>query len=403
MKIATLTGIAFRTGAHSRHKEMARELLLRRNELTWIGPSLEDVQDIEGMKYAPLKYGWLRTLPLIGKMLGLVFSARFYKNILDDSDVVFVTSQYEAFAIGLVVRSIDTKSIFFDRSNLIAQCDFLLGKDNRATKRIGYMIKKLGLTIIYKSIFRNIDRVVAQTPSHRQDLLRVAGGGMEGISIVPNNINTSWMNNSPSSKIRLHETQNGEKLIGFVGNFSEPYWHIKGMPLLLRILVELKKTRLLFRLVIIGDGPIRTHLQEKIGQILPEHEFEFVGRVDNAVQYIKRFDLLLVTSQFDMCPNVVLEGINEKVPVLATNIAAHSYLLGVEEYLISVDSAEDFAGSIVEILSDSSVANNLQNRQFLHADKFDFDWGGVIFEQFLLEFESSLNRPQSSRHLPAVL
>jgi glycosyltransferase involved in cell wall biosynthesis len=113
-------------------------------------------------------------------------------------------------------------------------------------------------------------------------------------------------------------------LIGFVGNC---FYRPKGMDLLadaFRIVVAKRA----IKLAILGDGPGLLQFRSHISDAGIAEHVCFLGRVANAWQYMRSLDLLVAPSRLDNCPNVVFEALAANVPIVATRIDAHEYILG---------------------------------------------------------------------------
>ncbi len=68
---------------------------------------------------------------------------------------------------------------------------------------------------------------------------------------------------------------------------------------------------------LIGDGPLRTELQERATRCAP-HEIQFLLRQRNPAPWIATADALVLPSHFEGMPNVVLEAFALSTPVIAT-------------------------------------------------------------------------------------
>jgi glycosyltransferase involved in cell wall biosynthesis len=72
---------------------------------------------------------------------------------------------------------------------------------------------------------------------------------------------------------------------------------------------------------LIGDGPLRSELKQHWAAIhRGPHSVEFLGKQPNPAPYIKVADALVLPSHFEGMPNVVLEAMALKTPVIATRV-----------------------------------------------------------------------------------
>jgi len=75
-------------------------------------------------------------------------------------------------------------------------------------------------------------------------------------------------------------------------------------------------------LVIIGDGPLRERLQRQVHALGLEKCIHFAGFVANASAFIPGADLLVISSDREGFPYVLVEALMAKTPVISTNVAA---------------------------------------------------------------------------------
>jgi glycosyltransferase involved in cell wall biosynthesis len=106
---------------------------------------------------------------------------------------------------------------------------------------------------------------------------------------------------------------------------------------------DLPKTDLTFQ--IIGDGPLRRDLEklrENYG--LSGDEIQFLGEQSEMASVYLCSDILVLTSEFEGTPNVLLEAMSFGIPVVATRVGGVPEIL-TEKSGILVDPA-DFAGLV---------------------------------------------------------
>lgn len=103
-----------------------------------------------------------------------------------------------------------------------------------------------------------------------------------------------------------------------VGRLSEE----KGHADLLRSLAELRRRNagLNLRLLIVGDGKERQRLEELRRGLGLEQEVIFAGHQDWMAPYYRVADVVLISSHSEGSPNVLLEAMAARVPVVATRV-----------------------------------------------------------------------------------
>lgn len=72
--------------------------------------------------------------------------------------------------------------------------------------------------------------------------------------------------------------------------------------------------------VLVGDGPERSRLLEKIKSLNLEGSVHLVGHVESPERVLQEVDLMVLPSHTEGLPNAALEALVMEVPVLATNV-----------------------------------------------------------------------------------
>lgn len=81
-------------------------------------------------------------------------------------------------------------------------------------------------------------------------------------------------------------------------------------------------------LKIIGDGPLRAELEAAAARAGLSHAVVFCGQVSDPMDYLRAADCLILCSEKEGMPNVVLEAMSVGVPVVAANVGAVRRMIG---------------------------------------------------------------------------
>lgn len=73
------------------------------------------------------------------------------------------------------------------------------------------------------------------------------------------------------------------------------------------------------RLLILGDGSLRSSLQEKINNLSLQDRCELVGYVENPYSYMAHADVFVLSSDFEGLPTVLIEAMACNTPVVSTD------------------------------------------------------------------------------------
>jgi glycosyltransferase involved in cell wall biosynthesis len=182
-------------------------------------------------------------------------------------------------------------------------------------------------------------RVVILNQTMIQELKGI-GYGDAGIVLVGNGVDMLVYKKAEDRvriRTRLGFAEN-EKLILYVGRLSSE----KGVDFLVRSCARLYisgQTKLL----IVGDGPEKTKLQELARTVGIGSKVFWCGSVDDVVDYLQAADLFVMPSQFEGQSNAVLEAMACGLPVIVTDVAGNNELVSHGENGLLVDYGDEAA------------------------------------------------------------
>lgn len=143
-----------------------------------------------------------------------------------------------------------------------------------------------------------------------------------------------------------------------VGRLTEQ----KGFDILLVAFSKLRAERNA-RLIIVGDGPMRGALQEKARALGIEDTTDFVGSTADALPWLSRASVYVLSSRWEGLPNVLIEALATKTPVIATDCPSGPREIledGQLGRLVPVDDPSSMAESLSEVLESPSPAPFLE-------------------------------------------
>lgn len=126
----------------------------------------------------------------------------------------------------------------------------------------------------------------------------------------------------------------------------------KGFADLIRAM-KLLTTRMPVRLLILGDGPLRSELQGQIDDLGLGEAVQLVGYVENPLKYYARADVFALSSLVEGMPNVLVEAMMCGCTPVSTDCPTGPRELlqnGKYGYIVPVGSAEAMADGIAHAL-----------------------------------------------------
>lgn len=143
-------------------------------------------------------------------------------------------------------------------------------------------------------------------------------------------------------------------LVGHVGRLSPE----KGQARLLRVFPKVLREVPRARLVFAGDGPDMPALRSDASRLGLEDEVFFLGHRSDIREVFADLDLLVLSSDTEGLPNVVLEAGALGIPVVATAVGGTPEVVtdGVTGLLASPDDEDELAEAIIRALTDRAGA-----------------------------------------------
>ena len=145
----------------------------------------------------------------------------------------------------------------------------------------------------------------------------------------------------------------GKKIIYSAGRLSEQ----KGFSYLIEAAAILKKTRNDLVFVISGEGKLETELKKQAAKAGLEDSFIFLGFAADIFPYLKGCDLFVLASLFEGMPNVVMEAMAMKKPVIATDVNGARELMvdGKTGLIVPSKSHEALAEAIAKVIDNPDL------------------------------------------------
>lgn len=172
-----------------------------------------------------------------------------------------------------------------------------------------------------------------------------------------------------------------ELVIGHVGGFVEQKNHI----FLIEIFKEIKKMVPNARFYLIGDGKLRSEIEEKVNN----SDVSFLGVVDNVYDYLNVMDAMLLPSLFEGLPLVAIEWqLNGLPALLSDTITKECVLMENISFFSLNDKPEKWAKNIIEMArSNNREQNSRQARKSAKELGFDIKVSAKILRNMYLNKE----------------
>jgi glycosyltransferase involved in cell wall biosynthesis len=237
-------------------------------------------------------------------------------------------------------RSAETKKPFFIRiiNKIISPLDgFLIANSYMGAKRViennEFLQEKV--KVIYNGI--PIERFQKPIPSEKKHKLRIEFGLEEEI------------------------------VIGIIGRLENK----KNHELLFAAYKIVKDHFPNSRILCVGDGSRKEELRELVKAIELNDRVVFAGLRNDIVECLAIMSILVLPSRIEGLPNVILEAMAAKCPVIATDVGGVGELIrdGVTGFLVKPGNKQDLAEKITYVLSNQNHVEDVKRNAYSFVNK----------------------------------
>ncbi|WP_424494502.1 glycosyltransferase family 4 protein [Salinimicrobium sp. GXAS 041] len=107
-------------------------------------------------------------------------------------------------------------------------------------------------------------------------------------------------------------------------------------------------------------------LKERIKELQLEKHVHFLGYMNMASNFMKQFDVFLLTSQSEGLPQVIYEAFYHRTPVVSTEVGGVNEIItnGKNGLMAASKDAENLAKNVIRILQDKQLADSFKQRSY---------------------------------------
>ncbi|RKQ51062.1 N-acetyl-alpha-D-glucosaminyl L-malate synthase BshA [Roseivirga pacifica] len=206
------------------------------------------------------------------------------------------------------------------------------------------------------------------------------------IKVIPNFIDLEKFQRLRKDHFKTAICPNGEKLIVHTSNFRK----VKRVDDVVRIFNEVSKT-VPARLLLVGDGPERGHIESLCRELGIYDEVRFLGKLEAVEEVLSVADLFVMPSEKESFGLAALEAMACQVPVISSNAGGIPELNidGVTGYTSKIGDIEEMTQNALHILSEDNLETFKQNA-LEHAKQFDIEKILPMYEEFYREVSEAV-------------
>ena len=230
----------------------------------------------------------------------------------------------------------------------LIQTKFFIARESTTVFNRFSGIKLFRYRLIYYLGYRYIDLLICQTELMKDQFMKNLPfiSKKRNIKTIPNPINIEKTLQTNTDLIF------NEDYIVAAGRLIEE----KGFDILIDAFNLLQNDCSNLKLVILGEGPLRSHLETKIRNLNLADKVLLPGRVSNVLAYFNLAKVCVVSSRVEGFPNVLLEMMSQNTNVVSTKCAG-----GIDELEgVFVVEVNDVSGLVehLKIILDSDTSHN---------------------------------------------
>ena len=216
----------------------------------------------------------------------------YYKLILDlKPEIVFTSISHVNLLTSILIPFLSLK---------IKTC-FITREVNNPSIRSSYKYTSRVMDFFYKFSISNYNFIIAQSNYMKQDIIKYYGVREDKITVVPNPLDIKSINYKLNLDKEKYFFDKSRKNILAVGGLRKQ----KGFEKLFKVFNLLDDS---YQLSIVGEGPERKFLEMKIKDFNLENKVKLLGKKQNPYVYMRDCDMLMVSSNYEGFPNVVIEA-----------------------------------------------------------------------------------------------
>jgi len=274
----------------------------------------------------------------------------------------------------------DTKIIYCDRGDPVEGIG--LSPIKNTVNRLLRPVELSLIIFLEKMICLKSDKIIFNSKSRLKKMEKRVGKKLAKAQVIPNNANPSWVQKWLSEKSKgstivnnMTTSWKNKKVIGFVGNLYEVG---NGLDILLAAFKLVAERISESILVIVGDGPDKRVLEEKVTGMNLDDRAYFTGGVPNPLFYVTNFDVFVHPARHHSCPNAILEALMCGVPVIGSSVGGIPEILQNDDLLFTPGDSNELTNKIIRFFSNKSYKKKVKKLALRLRAGHSFDWQKVM-------------------------
>lgn len=161
----------------------------------------------------------------------------------------------------------------------------------------------------------------------------------------------------------------------------------KNFPLLIHAFSKFLLKHPDYKLIIYGDGSLRSDLHKLAEQMLPEGTYELPGKSNQILNKINGASMFVLSSDYEGMPNVLIEAMSLGIPVISTNCPSGGpkSLIndGYNGILVPVNDEKSLTEAMIKIASNNELSSKLSENAIKIRNSLDINIVAINWLDYL--------------------
>jgi len=254
-----------------------------------------------------------------------------------------------------------------------------------ASERSADLWKKWYHILIDKILFKFTDKIVCNSEEVRKIYFNKIDGKEEKFEVIYNGIEIEKyekLKENPELKNEL-KIKN-EKIILTGGRLSFE----KNLETFLHIAKNVKKEFSEVKFIIVGEGEEKEKLLKLTDKLDLKNDVIFTGYRDDLAELIKISDIVVLISLWEGMPNLIIEGMLCKKPVICTEIGGGREIIkdGETGFLVNPKDINEIINKILILLNNPEICKGFGEKGYNYVkEKFSLEKMVKSYEELYLK------------------
>lgn len=207
------------------------------------------------------------------------------------------------------------------------------------------------------AINRFADKVIANADAVKDFVIKTEGCPADKIVVIPNGVNDEFVANGSREKERAALGFGAHDCV--IGTLGRLAWK-KGQEYFLEAAATILRTEPQVTFALVGDGPLRSQLEEKTRALGIASRVKFLGQRLDSQAMISLFDIFVLPSVIEGMPNALLEAMALEKPVVVTDAGGNAEVVQHDKtgLVVPIRNAEAMAQAVLRLLREKALARH---------------------------------------------